>query len=388
MFGFRKAVAAYPTGSSENLSEDLLMPFLTRSLAAFTAAAAGGLAVSTFAQPARTNPTPTPPAEPEGRSNVPSVPPSQLASTPSEFAAEVALAKAIARCSPQADPADVAARDSAANRLAELHALLESAEFHVLWTEFEPAKGIDLESNKFLQLNPLVWAKVYLSMFMFTGKHEVRKDGDSTVIELEARFRGGLPPGDFAHVLWFTPESWNAYAMTESVLIVISEGKVGSAFYKAGKAPSKFTAPPWKERWRWNDDKGIAQPRVSSFSYLFSPGNPHTVALDKSYTAMLTGLDAHKCFACHSPDNKANADLLVMLRYPNQALAARHALAAVLREETMPPGDIRRGVPAGIHDEKARRELIRKADEFDKQAEAALKFETERHEKKSVPAAE
>lgn len=336
-------------------------------------------------QPSAPSPPSQHPATPPTPTDQPAPP---AAKVEFDFAAETALAKALAQCSPIADPADSKARDAAAERLGALSDLLDHAEFHVLWTAFDPAKGIDLDSNKFLQFNPLVWAKTYLSMFMFTGKHEVRKDGDSIVIELEARFRGGLPPGDFAHVLWFTPESWNAYAMTESVLIVISEGKIGSAFYKAGKTPSKFTAPPWKERWRWSDDKGIAQPRVSSYSYLFSPNNPHTGALDKSYNAMLTGLDAHKCFACHSPDNKANADLLVMLRYPNQALAARHALAAVLREETMPPGDIRRGVQSGIHDEKARKEMIKQADEFDKQAEAALKFETERREKKSVPATE
>lgn len=303
--------------------------------------------------------------------------------TSSEFIAEIALAKAIAECSPLADPADAQARDQAATRLGALDALLDAADFHVLWAGFDPAKGIDVETNKYLQLNPLVFAKVYLPMFMFTGKNVVRREGDSVVIELEAKFRGGLPAGDFAHVLWFTPETWNAYAMTESVLLVYSDDRIAFAYFKPGKTPSKFTAPPWKERWRWGDDKGVSQPRVANFAALFSTDNPHTAAVDKAYRSLESGLQTHKCFACHAPDNKSNADMLVMLRYPNQALSARHALAAVLREETMPPGDIRRGVPEGIHDEKARQEMIKQADEFDKQAEAALKFETERRAAKA-----
>lgn len=343
---------------------------------------AGCLTWAAFGQPTPAVPaTPPPKTAPSPSSHPP--PPVVEQGTKPEYAAQIALAKAIAECCPIADPADLQARDQAAAKLGSLNALLDATEFHLLWAAFDPAKGIDVETNKYLQLNPLVFAKVYLSMFMFTGKHEVRKEGDSIVIELEAKFRGGLPPGDFAHALWFTPESWNAYAMTESLLFVYSEeDQIGFAYYKAGKTPTKFDAPPWKERWRWGDARGVSQPRVANYDYLFSKDNPHTAALDNAYRALQSGLQTHKCFTCHAPDNKANADMLVLLRYPNQALSARHALAAVLREETMPPGDIRRGVPAGIHDEKARQEMIKQADEFDTQAEAALKFEADHRAKK------
>ena len=86
-------------------------------------------------------------------------------------------------------------------------------------------------------------------------------------------------------------------------------------------------------------------------------------------------LTAQKCFACHTPDNPAGANVLVLLRYPAQAMAAKDALAAVLRENSMPPGNVAKGIPDGIADEGTRQAMIAAADEWGKLVHEALEFE-------------
>jgi hypothetical protein len=70
--------------------------------------------------------------------------------------------------------------------------------------------------------------------------------------------------------------------------------------------------------------------------------------------------------------------VLFLLGFANQSLAVRHSLPAILRENRMPPGDLRHGKLPGIQDAGARQEFIRLADDFSTHADAALLFESDR----------
>lgn len=288
------------------------------------------------------------------------------------------IAAAILEASPLADPADARARDAAAFKLSQLSVLLDASEDHILWSAYDPQKGVDPEANTAIFLHPLVWAKLYLSEFVFSGEPEIRQEGDFVVLELPARFRGGLDPGEHPHPFWHTADEWNSYAGTSSILLVFYGDRLAAAYHRASANPGAFPAPKWDGRWRWTGAKGAEQPRTAMFSYLLSPDNPHASNLDLAYRRLEVSLSSNKCIRCHLPDNEKGAQTLVLLGYPGQSLTARHSLSAVLREMSMPPGDEDRGIEPGIHDEAVRSAFIQLGDEFEQAAEAALKFEEQR----------
>jgi hypothetical protein len=282
----------------------------------------------------------------------------------------------VAAC-PAADPADVGARDAAAARLARCTALLDATGERVLWGGFDAAKGCDLDHYDLTEFSPFVWAKIYLSTFTFAGPHSVRQEGRYTALEVPARFRGGLDPGDYPYPFWHSAQKWQAYVDTRSVVFVFDRERLVGALRKAdpGSDTATATARPWDGHWRWADAEGHEQPRVALFSYLFSRDNPSLRGVDDAYRKLEAAFRSQNCISCHAPDNVAKAHPLTLLNYPNQALAARHTLVEALRRNRMPPADVLTGVEAGIADESARQDLLRLAEEFEREAEAALSYE-------------
>ena len=112
-------------------------------------------------------------------------------------------------------------------------------------------------------------------------------------------------------------------------------------------------------------------------SVSLSTTNPHAAAVDAAYRKLVPMLTAQKCFGCHTPDNPAGATTLLLLRDPAQAMAAKDALAAVLRENSMPPGDPAKGTVEGVADEQARQAMIAAADEWGRLVYEAMIFERE-----------
>lgn len=288
-----------------------------------------------------------------------------------------ALARELARANPVTRPDDAMARDEAGRRLADGPLLQHAMGEEVLWTGYDPDRGYDPAKYRATTFHPLVWTKMYLSTFMFTGTHRLIPDGERTILEMDASFRSGLDSGDYPYPFWHSKTKWDGYVRATSVALVFRGETLVAAFRKApaeeaGAAPAAERS--WDGHWRWTDDGGHEQPRVALFSYVLSARNPHAGNLDASYRRLEARARALDCTACHAPDNSAHASRLLLLNYPNQALAGRHTIVRALRANSMPPA-AGEGAAPGIHDDGARTELLSLALEFERIADDALLYE-------------
>jgi hypothetical protein len=102
-----------------------------------------------------------------------------------------------------------------------------------------------------------------------------------------------------------------------------------------------------------------------------SKTNPHVAELDKSYRKFEVKMREHSCTVCHSPSNTQEMNPLLLLNYPNQALALRHETLARIKSKTMPP-------PKGITDDKELSTMIKLAYEFAQVGDKALAYEGEK----------
>jgi hypothetical protein len=300
------------------------------------------------------------------------------------------LARQIIAASPLADPSDTAARDAAAEKLGRCTDLFKAARGRILWGGFHPEQGYDPANYRLIetsrddlfqltQFDPEVWAKLYLSTFMFPGEFEVRSEGRFTVLDLKARFRSSLGDGEYPYPFWHSPNKWTAYVNVESILLVFEPGRLVAAMRKSPDPLSlNLVKKPWDGKWVWRDAQGMEQPRVTLFKYQFSADNPHVPALEQSYRDLANQFRAQECMMCHEPDNRGRINDLLLLNYPNQSLIARRTLVAVLQDNQMPPGNSLAGEETGIHDEAARKLLIDLAKAFEATADEAFAFERAR----------
>ncbi|HEV7669619.1 MAG TPA: hypothetical protein VGS22_13930 [Thermoanaerobaculia bacterium] len=289
------------------------------------------------------------------------------------------IARGLAELSPPADLSDPRARDAAGEKLSRFEPLLTAASNRILWGGFDATKGYDPEAYTLTEFVPVVWAKLYLSTYTFPGTYSVRQEGKFRVAEVAAKFRNGLDSGDYPYPFWHSAKKWQAYVDTEALLLVFDQDRLIAAFRKAAPMTT-VVEKPWDGRWRWTDANGAEQPRVALYSYLFSKDNPEVANLETRYRKMEQAFREESCTSCHAPDNPAKANPLLLLNFPNQALAGRHLLVKILRDNEMPPADEKKGVKAGIHDEATRQALIELAKEFETAADAALAYE-----KKAAP---
>ncbi len=134
----------------------------------------------------------------------------------------------------------------------------------------------------------------------------------------------------------------------------------------------------WDHKWHWfkpgiTHEATQTEPRVTLYSSLFTPKNPHVKELDSAYRKLALGFNRYKCFECHTPANYAKMNMLEFFNYPNQALTGRNRIIAVLEDNAMPPID-------GIEDPRDRQTLLELARDFKRIADEALKFENEKLE--------
>jgi hypothetical protein len=313
------------------------------------------------------------------------------------------IAKELIAASPIADPGDTKARDLAADKLAACDDLLnacggKSGGGRILWGGFNPNQGYDPESYRidalahddYFQLSeftPYVFAKLYLSTFMFPGPYTIHKEGKFTVLELDARFREGMPPGEYPYPFWHSPNKWTAYVKVQKVMFVFDHSGLKAAMRRSPDPYSiEQIRKPWDAKWSWTDEKGNPQPRVSLYSYLFSKDNPHVAPLEKTYRKLEASFRAQNCTLCHEPDNRNRINDLLLLGYPNQALMARASLVTILEGNHMPPGSEVAHEPEGIKDKAALDEMTALARAFEKEADEAFAYE-KAHPKSPAPAA-
>jgi hypothetical protein len=289
------------------------------------------------------------------------------------------IAKQFAEASPMADPGDTCARDSAAARLVECRDFLGAVGERLLWGGCEPVKGYDPKTYSLTEFDPFVWLKLYGSTLMFTGEYEVKPNGPFSVLELKAKFRSNLDPGDYPYPFWHSPKKWQAYLDLASLCVVFRDDKIVAVYRVAQPDPSNSPAErKWDGKWQWTDAVGNQQPRVALFTYMFGADNPHRAGVDNAYRQLEKQFRAHDCTSCHAPDNAGKAKALLLLNYPNQSLFARHTLLQTLKNNEMPPEDSDAHKPAGITDHEQRAKLIRLAQNFVQKADAAVAFESSR----------
>jgi hypothetical protein len=287
------------------------------------------------------------------------------------------IAKQFAEASPLADPGDARARDLAATKLVECQDFLTAVGERLLWGGCEPVKGYDPKTYSLTEFDPLVWLKLYGSTLMFTGEYEVKPSGPFSVLELKAKFRSNLDPGDYPYPFWHSPKKWQAYLDLASLCAVFREDKIVAVYRVANSDPTKpSTERKWDGKWLWTDASGNQQPRVALFAYMFGPDNPYRDGVDKAYRRLEKQFRAHDCASCHAPDNAGKAKALLLLNYPNQSLLARRTLLQTLENNEMPPEDAAKHKAAGIADEAQRAALIQLAKIFVKEADAAVAFES------------
>jgi mono/diheme cytochrome c family protein len=292
---------------------------------------------------------------------------------------ELRIGKGLTQLSPPADPADAWARDEAARKLSHFDALASTLGDVVLWGGYDAKKGYDPKGYTLTEFYAPTWVKLYLSTFMFSGTPVLAHEGDLDVVEVPAKFRGNLEPGDYPYPFWHSAEKWRAYKNTDAVVLVFRGEKIVAAYRKVGDAPSSDGPErPWDGQWKWTAADGSQQPRVALFTYLFSPENPKVAPLEAAYRSLEETFRGQNCTSCHAPDNKSKMKPLLLLNYPNQALAARHALVETLGYNLMPPEDKEKGTHEGIADPQVRQGLIDRAKAFEKAADDALAFEQER----------
>jgi hypothetical protein len=275
----------------------------------------------------------------------------------------------------QACPADEHAdrneeRDACSNALSQL-AILDTATISgslrwgaVSHEDFDPAH------NSLTVLNALVWRKLYLSLFAFTGPHTVEVLPDeSRLLRLDVRLRR-LPNSEFPYPFWHSRAKWRGYQQATQIALLFKGGKL-LAGYRNAKVDAN--TPAREEAWNglWTTDPLAAAPRTALFDYLLAANNPYARRLDSAYTAMAMEARQFQCEACHNPANPVSMNPLFIFNLPSQALSGRHQIVYALDHNEMPPKQ-------GISDAAKRRRLLKLAMDFEQLGDEALRFETDR----------
>jgi hypothetical protein len=284
----------------------------------------------------------------------------------------VELDGALTAACPLAGPGDGNAHQACADALADLPVLRSRMATPFDWGAQPTADLRALESANRTDFNPRIWRRLYLPTFMFPGGHDVEVVGETAIIRIPVVFRTDLDPGDFPYPFWHSAAKWQSYQTATDLLFHLRRGKLIGAVRSASQDSGRpLRVMKWDGRWTWQSGRGN-EPKVTLFSFAFSPDNPKVADLDRSYRAMEKELRKENCLTCHSPDNTTKMNPLELFSYPNQALSGRHQLIKVLDENTMPP------TLEAIPDDNRRSELRGLAQAFADAGDAALEFEEAR----------
>ncbi len=293
------------------------------------------------------------------------------------------IGRGIAAACPIAPADDEAARQSCAAKLTDFKLLRDTMHEPFLWGGQRAGKGYRLADSDTTRFNALVWRRMYLSLFMFTGEVKVESSGDFTVIHLPFQFRNQLDPGSYPYPFWHTKRKWDSWQLSPELILIMENGRMTGALRSADRSNeadqavrmSHYNNRVWSGQWRWKEG-GEDMPYVSLYTFLFSSKNPHVANLDKAYRDLESEMRSSSCLICHSPDNFGKTGVLEFFNYPNQALFSRHSIVMHLNQNTMPPKN-EYGLAEGIGDTGERQRLLDLAKIFEKTGDDALAFEGE-----------
>lgn len=287
------------------------------------------------------------------------------------------IAQGLALACPMSSTADEQARLNCAARLTEFDLFRDTLAEPLMWGGQKAGKGYRLSDSDTTRFNTLVWRRMYLSLFMFTGQFTIEQVADITAIRLPVVFRNELEIGSFPYPFWHSKNKWDSYQFSPEIILVMQNGKITGGLRSEKREPErKYVDHSWSGLWRWNKD-GNDMPYVVLYKYLFSPKNPHIETLDQAYRALSEKMRDQACFVCHSPDNVAKVSVLEFFNLPNQALYSRHNIVEHLEMNTMPPKKNDLGFAKGIANEADRQELLTLARAFEAAGDDALKFDEE-----------
>jgi hypothetical protein len=290
------------------------------------------------------------------------------------------IGRGIAAACPMSTAADEQARMLCAAKLTDFTLLRETMQEPFLWGGQKTGTGYRLSDSDTTRFNALVWRRMYLSLFMFTGEVRTESVGDFTVIHLPYRFRNQLDPGSYPYPLWHSKAKWDTWQLSPELVLIMDRRKITGALRSNLRTDEEerrrtYVNRDWSGQWQWSTD-GQEMPYVTLYRFLFSPTNPHVTKLDAAYRALESEMRSSSCLVCHSPDNFAKVSTLEFFNYPNQALFSRQSIVMHLEKNTMPPENDH-GLPVGIEDVSERTALLDLAKEFARVGDEALAFEGE-----------
>ena len=245
--------------------------------------------------------------------------------------------------------------------------------------------NLRLSKRQLTHFKPSVFQLMYLSLFTFTGRWSVDMDAREHVgvIHLEAYFRNALPSGEFPYPFWHSADKWNAYETANELKLYLNhDGEVfvvtrSQGGNEANRGPwANVTPPAFDGHWQWTDASGQLQPHASLFSNRYSATNPYLQSLDKAYRSFATEARKGTCLECHSPNNQAGMDHLVLLQTPMHASGEIDRVLKEVKNGEMPQDDL--GLRKEI-DPKLRVAILQTGEEFRRTLLQADKWEAKQH---------
>jgi len=94
------------------------------------------------------------------------------------------------------------------------------------------------------RFNPLVYRRLYLSLYMFPTEHTVEQTPDGrTLLRLAAKFRNKLDMGSYPYPFWHKPGKWYGYQNAHELIFAIQNGKVLGGVRSWEGTEGRFTVP-------------------------------------------------------------------------------------------------------------------------------------------------
>lgn len=246
---------------------------------------------------------------------------------------------------PTADASDIAALRHCRTALAASPARDAAFAPDIIWggdTAGKPLEGLTLT-----RFDSRLFVDLYASLYMAEGAPRLSYDADKnlSVIDLPARFRNALSPGEYPYPFWHSAAKWEAYQQSNMLRFFLrpADGRIIAVLRATlpGGAPtvaSPIEPPAFDGRWMWQRD-GQVEPRATLFSTQFAPDNPYLAAVETTYRAFADALRESTCLSCHVPDNPNGAKRLILLQTPAHAAGEiRHVLREVA-DDKMPVED-------------------------------------------------
>ena len=283
------------------------------------------------------------------------------------------LAKSLAAACPIAAADDEMARSLCAANLTDLGLMRDNMASPFLWGQQQDAGIVDTAAFV-TRFHPLVYRRLYLSLYMFPAQHSVEKLPDGrTLLRVAAKFRNKLDMGSYPYPFWHSARKWGAYQMSNDLIFIVKDGKLQAALRSAEGTEPLDLVPPrlpevvhdWGGQWSWAL-AGQEYPQATLYTWLLSSSNPHRAALEEAYRDLEHAMRQSSCFMCHQPDNAGQMKVLELFSYPNQALTGRHRIVQQLENNLMPYPDPARGIHGGFTEAEAgtRTKLLELANKF------------------------